>query len=409
MYKRKGRGCRKTDIKSSNVFTDYFLEKYGNLFMMKYPNITLEPVEIRPEDIYNPEKYEKMLSESSPDILDLNLVMYNHLIEKGFLYSLDVLMKQNDFDIDNYFPGVIEILKQNDGQLYGLSPDFSTDALYFNRELFEEFKIPLPTDKMSWTEILDLAKRFPNSDNKGNKIYGFSMNSLFGFYGLFNSIGVTSGLQQIDKKESALGTSEWKKIFVNAVEAYRAGAVQPGVLDEQPEDLFIQGRVAMQLNSSQYIKTMKSEKEFNKNFKPFQWGIVTYPINPNNNEYSDRVSVDHIFSITKNTIHLSEAWKFISYINSEEVAKLQSRTLSSDILSRPGLMTESGLGIDVSAFYKLKPIKSSLKKGVGFGREHYVSINTEAQNAIDGKKTVDEAYENIIKQSKLELKESLAK
>ncbi len=377
--------------------------------MMKYPNITLEPVEIRPEDIYNPEKYEKMLSESSPDILDLNLVMYNHLIEKGFLYSLDVLMKQNDFDIDNYFPGVIEILKQNDGQLYGLSPDFSTDALYFNRELFEEFKIPLPTDKMSWTEILDLAKRFPNSDNKGNKIYGFSMNSLFGFYGLFNSIGVTSGLQQIDKKESALGTSEWKKIFVNAVEAYRAGAVQPGVLDEQPEDLFIQGRVAMQLNSSQYIKTMKSEKEFNKNFKPFQWGIVTYPINPNNNEYSDRVSVDHIFSITKNTIHLSEAWKFISYINSEEVAKLQSRTLSSDILSRPGLMTESGLGIDVSAFYKLKPIKSSLKKGVGFGREHYVSINTEAQNAIDGKKTVDEAYENIIKQSKLELKESLAK
>ncbi|MDG0873339.1 extracellular solute-binding protein [Paenibacillus thiaminolyticus] len=45
--------------------------------------------------------------------------------------------------------------------MYGLSPTFVSSAVYYNKDLFEQYGVTPPQDKMTWEQLLDLAARFP--------------------------------------------------------------------------------------------------------------------------------------------------------------------------------------------------------------------------------------------------------
>ncbi|WP_152393006.1 ABC transporter substrate-binding protein [Paenibacillus guangzhouensis] len=371
--------------------------------MIKYPNITIEPIEVRPQDLFDRDAYVKMLTEKKPDLIDVNLEMYNYLIDRGLLYGIDSMIKKDKFDLEKLFIGVVDVLKGNDGQLYGLSQDFTTDAVYYNKDMFDKYQLPVPTDKMSWSEILQLAIRFPVDNSGNNSLYGLSTNSPLGIFGLFYAIGETDNLQMIRKNKLILESQEWDNIYRNIIKTYKYGAIWD--YNTINEDLFIKGNVAMKVDSSSYIKSLKSESEF-------RWGVVTYPVDPKNPDYTPRLNLNHITSINKNSGQIDNAWNFIRFINSEEVSKAQSKILNGDVLSRPSIMIENNAEIDINAFYKLKPMAKYLKydqQNAGFSAEFIPFFNKEAQKAIEGKLSIENSFDNILREGDIEIKASVSK
>ena len=63
-------------------------------------------------------------------------------------------------------PDIIDSIKEiGDGRLYALSDTISSQALFFNKDLFKQYGIPEPTNNMSWGDIINLADRFSTEAN----------------------------------------------------------------------------------------------------------------------------------------------------------------------------------------------------------------------------------------------------
>ncbi|MFC4306302.1 extracellular solute-binding protein [Cohnella boryungensis] len=58
-------------------------------------------------------------------------------------------------------PTVSEYIRSiGSGRLYGLSNAYNSQALYYNKDLFDRAGVAYPRDGMNWEEVLQLAQRF---------------------------------------------------------------------------------------------------------------------------------------------------------------------------------------------------------------------------------------------------------
>src|SRR5690606_2756831 len=105
-----------------------------------FPNIELEVIST--ESAFSAEdpaaEMMRIVEEQQPDVLYLSEEEYALLAQDGTLYDLDAVVKQDQFDLDSFQPAVIDLLKAHGGgKLYGLSANFSSQALYYNKDLFD--------------------------------------------------------------------------------------------------------------------------------------------------------------------------------------------------------------------------------------------------------------------------------
>jgi len=148
-----------------------FYSQYGAVYTALHPNVHFEFVSRPPGENTDLAQY---VSEQSPDVLLLSSTEYNELANRGLLYDLDMLIRRDKFDLDETIAPVIRYLQHlGGGNIYGLSPVFLSRALFYNKDLFMKFQIPLPVDSMSWSDVLLLARRFPSDGNEETRVYGF--------------------------------------------------------------------------------------------------------------------------------------------------------------------------------------------------------------------------------------------
>ncbi len=412
----------KASIKVMYYDENSFFQQYGNLFLSKFPNIDVQVVST--QGISGAEKdYNKaMLSyiqQENPDVLMLSIDQYERLAADNMLYELDAVIKYDKFDIQNMLPSVIEILKaKGDGKLYGLSPTFSSSAVFYNKDLFEKFGVPLPKDQMSWDELLQLAKRFPAGGDPATQVYGlyqssFQKSSLFNW---INSIGVTNGLNFVDAEgmKVTMNTEQWKRVFQIGIEAAKSGVIYQranqgptsgmSMIDFFRSDPFIGGKAAMSLDSSYLVANIDRALQGSKDLK-LNWDIVTVPVDPQNPEVSASFNVSQLFAVNAKSSSLRAAWELVKYINGDEYARIQSRTVQ-NLLTRTAYIKDKD-GHNLSAFYKLKPdpdrYKSMQNIPNSFFQAFYVMANGEITAVLDGKSTLDDALKNIQEKGQVEL------
>lgn len=407
------------------VFWDksYFFQQYGNLFSTKFPNIDIQVVTMR--GFYDSgkdpnEEFQKLIDEEKPDVLLFNSPdQFEKWANEGKLYQLDDVIRQDKFDIENILPSVVEQIKaKGNGNIYGLTPSFYSQALFYNKDLFEKHGVPLPKNKMSWNEVLDLAKRFPKDGQGENRIYGFA-NASFA-YGdkkqvaleMMNGIGATSGLSFVDpdKGTVTMQSDGWKEVLLMTVEALKSGALFAGndekfdpnkpVMMDGRKDLFATGKVAMTVEGSYMISNLQRAKETMKDVTPVNWDIVTVPVDPKNPEVSNTVSLSGLFAVNANSSNPRAAWELVKYINSDEMAKLQSKSEDGAMLSRTAYVKERE-GRSMEPFYMLKMSENNLFKNYNkipyefFYQPFNELAGTEIQSVIEGKKSVDDALKTI--------------
>ncbi|MCY7487064.1 ABC transporter substrate-binding protein [Paenibacillus alvei] len=409
----------------------YFRQQWTDTFEITHKGIRIELVpaidgsDMRYDNSGDPKKqpdrYEamkKLLNSANPvDIVVTDSFQFRKLVEEGMLKQLDPLVQKDKIDLSDFVPTVIDGLKtMGDNNLYGLSPTFSSSALFFNKKMFSDAGIAPPTDNMTWDQVFTLAANLSKGDGADRK-YGFSFNRYNGsdvFDDMLNYYVSPLNLRMFDDKgeKMTVNTPQWEKVWTMVSDLAIKKTIPTGnsnneMTGQAPEnenpfshDNFLSGKVAMAISDYNYINTELADAMKNadkiKGFKKFDWDVVTLPSHPEAPGVSGGSQLYNIFSINQKAANPDDAWEFIKFINSEDWAKLRSRSSWEMVSRQQYIKPKDGTNINISAFYKTKPVpptKTDMDKLMGDGNLWQINqIASELmKQVIDKKKSVSEA------------------
>ncbi|MEQ7054703.1 extracellular solute-binding protein, partial [Paenibacillaceae sp. P-4] len=375
-----------------------FYRDYGKYFHMKYPQIEVEVISeiqvlknlgktISAED-WDAEK-KKLLENSGADVLRMYGETFQSFAKDGKLYELEEIIRQDDYDMKGFLPGLIDRIKSlGNGKLYGLAPFVDRQVLYYNAALFKEHHIEPPKNNMTWQEVLDLSARFANIGSGENKVHGYYewVGSLR--YFLFE-IADTSGLRLFDPKgeKVLLNTEGWKRAIKQTTDAMRSKTVffHPEGQIHTQKSYFRNDQAAMMISNANTAQELRNSKK--------DWGVVTAPIDPAMD--SSSIEFGYIYAVAADSANKRAAWEFVKFVNGPEMAQARSRALWDGLPSRNGYLKDIK-GRSTDPFYVPKiRTENNIQRDARIPFKFFVlfdkPLRVELDAVVANEKTVDEA------------------
>ena len=406
-----------------------FFREFGNLFLMQYPNIDIEVVSTN--SIYGPDKdpaeaMKEFIENEQPDVLMLGSYNINDLISENMLYELDPVIAQDRFDIENMLPEAVEGLRSmGNGKLYGLAPTFSSSALFYNKALFTEHGVPLPTDGMTWEQVLQLAEQFPTDGDEESRIYGLDINRSPGSDSWrLLQMGTEQGLTYVDpvSKRVTMNTDSWKKTAELALRLATSKSVyvqnqgneaQTRTYEEYLlSDPFIAGKTAMKVQDSYLLGNLKEAKSQLKDKFQLEYDVVSVPVHADQTSSSGSFNFNQIFAINAKSPNLRAAWEFVKFINSDAVARVTSRAPAMGGLPVRTEYIRNEEGIHIEAFYKQGAQRNDMYSSYRelpqeFFNAFHGIIATHWDAVVNETKTIDEMLASIETEGQVALDKAL--
>ncbi|WP_158301642.1 extracellular solute-binding protein [Paenibacillus mesophilus] len=397
---------------------DQFKREYGNSLAKIRPDIQIQVIpsgEIVGGKLITYDT--TRILEQKPDIIyGLNLL--SDLKKMGKLVELSPLVKQDQFDLNAFSGAAIEQIRAvGDGMLFGLSPTFQSAALFYNKAIFDQLKIPYPTNQMSWPSVLELAKKFARVE-EGKQQYGIDINRPP--YLLVSQYLGQTGVSSRDAEGKTVNyVSDAYRTGVNVVaEAYRTGAIylppeNPPAVSSSKEgylrNKFIAGEAALAYSNPGLIEALK--KAAAAGIPAFPWDIVTEPVNPSNPNTAYSTVATDVFAIVSDTPDKMAAWQFIKTITgpemADELAKSKPYVLST---RKDHVLAVDGRKMD--AFYALGGIDTSAIGKNQWSPQLSQQMSTlsseEITGIIYGRKTVTEGLASLQKRAEQALADEFA-
>ena len=140
------------------------LAGFGDMF--PNTNINLEFI----SDSYNDKILTGLAGGEAPDIfLWWNFPM---LVQQGGLEDLTPYVNgESPSDLSAYYPEILAYNRVGDG-LYGIPTDFTTRAVFYNKNMFDEAGIPYPTEDWTFEDMQEMAVALTSGEGTDKK-YGY--------------------------------------------------------------------------------------------------------------------------------------------------------------------------------------------------------------------------------------------
>lgn len=384
--------CQNNVEKPITITVEYpspneFYKRYGHAFEQKAPLINIQVI---PE-----------ADQSSPADLRYmdNLSAYKKLSDSGDLLNLEPYIKEDPDAWKNISLIMFDSLKIKTGdQLYGLAPIFSSYAIYYNKDLFAKYKIPLPKNQSTWKDIFDLATRFPSQTDDGKPLYGFKPN----YYenvgiSLIMRWGQTEGLRFIEPEtfKIQMNTPAWKEIWSRTIDALRSGCIfkqtqqTEGAMSLNP---IFTGNAAMVLHSQVTAYNFDITRNF-EGGQAINWDMVTVPVDPRKPEYSDYYRIEEIYGISAASERQEATWELLKWM-------MQGGAVTSTEINH-GLPVRTELIATVKG-HDLSPL--TMLKASPSNHNPYESVHYDIINAF--KSVGNQIVEDVIA-NKLTIEEAL--
>ena len=387
---------RKT-IKVMGSGEQWFYSRYGTLFSALHPEVEFEFI---PNTTRSVSELAQFVKERAPDVLILSPAEFEELAYQNLLTELNLFIQKSGYDLEGTVEPVIQHLQQlSGGSMYGLSPVFSSRAIYYNKDLFVRYGIPFPNDGMSWQDLLLLASRFPVSGNAEDRIYGF-MHHAYATdpFEFAVTIGASMGLDYVDRTNltMTLDTPQWRDVFQLVLDTLRSGTVFQG---EQPQlgmpyeemlrtNPFVSGKTAMVFATPDLMATLKNAQSY---MDIPEWDLAAAPGGTSGMEVGD------IFAIYQGSSQAETSWKFIQYVNSDEYARVYMLNPESGFLPTRKKYLNDENGHHLEAFYRTQPMLARNENRVP--QEFYLHFTAlareEFQKAYKGSQTIDETLATL--------------
>lgn len=285
-------------------------------FMDQNPHINVV-IESHP-DGFGERLVTQLAANTAPDLFQIgdgDVAMFQ---SRGAFADLTPFINGNvPLDVDEFFGPMLDI-GRIDGGIYTLPKDFSTLAVYYNRDMFDAAGIDYPTSDWTWEEFREIAIALTDHDNDiwGAHLIGggrWALPMIYAFGGDVISADGTTVDGYLNSPET-IAALEFLNQLINVDEVMPS---QVSIEALQGVDLFLSERVAMQIHG---VWPANGRVEAEMNF-----GTVMLPGGP----VAQAGTIAYAgYGMWADTEHPEEAWAFLQYLVTEGQHILAAHALS---------------------------------------------------------------------------------
>ncbi|HPE69876.1 MAG TPA: ABC transporter substrate-binding protein [Thermotogota bacterium] len=89
---------------------------------------------------------------TGPDIFYVDVNWFDEVAGKNLLLGLDMYIRRDGYDVEDFYASLIDGFSYRD-RVYGFPKDFSTLALFYNKEMFDKAGVAYPNHEDSWNDF----------------------------------------------------------------------------------------------------------------------------------------------------------------------------------------------------------------------------------------------------------------
>lgn len=352
-----------------------------------------------------------------PHILQVFEVGTQTMMMSGAVYPVHKLMKDAGFDIDwsNYLQAVLSYYMDADGNLMSMPFNSSTPIMYYNVDMFEKAGIkPLSkTESITWDELGAITKKLVDG--------GIASAGMVTAWQSWTQIENYSAIHNIEFASKANGYKGLdtelminNPLVVSHIERLSEWAkdkrfMYGGQKYQGPKAEFIAQNVAVYIDSVSGIAKLKS------GVSDFKWDAAPLPVeasmkNPQN-------SIIGGASLWVLTGHSKEEYKgvatFLKFLANNEMQSYWHKetgyfpiTMNAyNDLKEKGYFAENPLqAVGIDQLNRKVPTEISRGLRLGYFVQIRNIINEELELVWNGKKTPQEALDNAVERSNVQLR-----
>jgi multiple sugar transport system substrate-binding protein len=292
----------------------------------KYPNVSMTMVTNPIED--------QVSKGEVPDIAATSNAAVAIYLELNLTQDLNPFVKKYNIDLGQINQETIKGIKQfgKNGELIGVPLDMNYGLMLYNKDIFDKFAVGYPTDKMTWDQVIDLAKKATRLQD-GVQFIGVDT-------GNAQSMIRQYSLDVIDPKsgKAVINSDGYKKVFSIMKKNYEI----PGYIGPKGEfaygnnAFFKDGRMAM---NPGWINGFTPQLiDLEKTGKAFNWDVVTYPA------YSDRPNLEkqvdfHFLMVPPTGKHQDVAYRVLQLLLTQDFQTAMNKSsVRMSILNKPDIL-----------------------------------------------------------------------
>jgi multiple sugar transport system substrate-binding protein len=316
------------------------------------------------------------------------------MVLKNQIMPIDELVAKDNLNLEPY-GSMMEKLKI-DGKLYGLPYRSDYWLLFYNKDLFDQAKIPYPTNDWTWNDFKETSKKLTSGEGN-NKIYGSYIQTWASAYFL---MGLQKGAgNMVEGSYSMLKDGLELLCDIQLKDKSAADYATNKSMGAHYRGIFEKGNVGMLYMGTWFINALVKDKQDGKH--NINWGIVQMPVWEGSNDATIGFTTPVV--INSKTKHKDAAWKLAKFIGGKEGAKILAKNLLI-----PGYMDEEVMKIFNENPDFPKEDQDALKTNNIYLEwpAHKLSgllgkmVDEEIQMVATGNKTVDAAIADMEKRRK---------
>ena len=254
----------------------------------------------------------RLAGDVAPDIMAVEVNLFPSLWAKGAFLSLQPFVERDqEFQLRDFFPEVVERFTVN-GEVYAIPRDTAPFAcVYYNKRLFDEARLPYPTDEWTWNDLSRLSKQLTKVEDGRVSRYGF-------YAWAWQNFIYSNGGKLVDDlyhptrcllgEPKAVEGLQFYADLMNK-EQVAPTPVALGNLAMGAQQLFMTQRVAM--FSSGYW-----EVPILRQIPDFSWDVVMFPKGPRGTRAFGTGGTG--YCILKSTKHQDLAWEVLKALTGDE-------------------------------------------------------------------------------------------
>lgn len=307
-------GCGKTstvqpsDEKSIIEFWHYWDGNNGKAINELVANFNSQndDVEVKPVFIPGGELNTKLQaaigSGTIPDVAAVDITEMARLKSTGKLLPLDDYIKDNNIDLDLFYPALLEYGK-SEGKTFSLPVSTNNLALFYNKDIFKNVGLDPDKPPITWDEMEQycsiITSKLPGT-------YGFEFYTQVGD----NGEGLTWQLQPFLWQSGADFIKDGQAAFNNKAGENALGflvdLIQKKYAPVGSWDDFSKGTAAMVVDGSWMVGIWKDSLNFD-------FGTAMLPI-PQGGQHATNMGGEQIFAFNNNEKENAAAARFIAYM-----------------------------------------------------------------------------------------------
>lgn len=317
-------GAAKTDepanlvvYSNSGDSVESWNERFGDALKQKFPNYTIKYIQKTKEV-----GLKELLTNGETIDLYWDSIggFASTIADSNLQYDMTDLMKTRGMNFSKMEPTVADSVKLIDPtKIYGVPVFNNNMVLYYNKDVFDRFGVPYPTDGMTWTEAVKLGEKLTRHD--GKQYIGLSSSQTHML--MMNQLSIP--FVDTAKNAPTIASDERWKEFFNTV--FVGPARAPGYKEYMEahknvipyrEEFLNQREVGMFAWLSSIIFVFPEE------FKSMNWDMVSLPTFEKLPNIGSQAYPTY-FTVTSMSKQKEQAMSVIEYLISEDMQKQLSR------------------------------------------------------------------------------------